>query len=163
MEKQIPRVWTLGFAGKGQRLGRQNLTLSQVTCGGGRPVILQENRPICPSLTTALPSLVANFGGHSPQMLGRVSPGNLSRERNQQGIHLDWVAIQIFHSCLGYLNCGQTPFKDCFPICTPQTLLLTGLLWKDQWHQNISPLLHGLTARSHQLAYLKPCFYWALD
>lgn len=69
----------------GQRQGRQNLTLSQVTCGWGRPVILQENRPICPSLTTARPSLVANFGGHSPQMLGRVSTAgdkNLSLERN---------------------------------------------------------------------------------
>lgn len=67
----------------------RNLTFSQVTCGWGRPVILQENRPICPSLTTARPSLVANFGGHSPQMLGRVSTAgdvNLSLERNQQRI-----------------------------------------------------------------------------
>lgn len=55
-----------------------NLTFIQVTCGWGRPVILQENRPICPSLTTARPSLVANFGGHSPQMLGRVSAAGVA-------------------------------------------------------------------------------------
>lgn len=79
----------------------KNLTLSQVTWGWGRPVILQENRPICPSLTTARPSLVANFGGHSPQMLGRVSTMgdvNLSRERNQQKIQPQ--TLQQFTSLL---------------------------------------------------------------
>lgn len=113
-----------GSPGQGQSQGRKkNHTLSQVTCGWGRPVILQENRPICPSLTTDRPSLVANFGGHSPQMLGRVSTAghvNLSLERNQQRIQQQLRTSPIY-SHPNHLCGDQKPGKGSLPSSLPQT------------------------------------------
>lgn len=103
----------------------RNLTFSQVTCGWGRPVILQENRPICPSLTTARPSLVANFGGHSPQMLGRVSTAgdvNLSLERNQQRIQPRRCHnSDLLSEPITPLRLGPGPSKGQPSPSTPQT------------------------------------------
>lgn len=80
-----------------------------MTRGCGRPVVLAENFPVCPSLANTRPGLVMNFGGLSLQILGLFSTAGTA------GRHLESKERELTSLILSHTNVhanNQTNISD---------------------------------------------------